>query len=293
MAPQDTYFGSRPVAWDEVRAANKLNWNSRAKAHKHSYGLERYIANKSLLSEEIAFDAPLLCKHLGRTFGPNCLAGLRVAHLQCHIGSDTVSLARLGAKVCGLDFSPESLAVAREFAQACDQDIRWVESDVLEAATAIGEPFDVVYTSVGTISWLADLDRWAAQIEKLLADGGIFYIRDAHPAMLVYEDMSEHIVPKYRYFTDGTPDVWDEQTSYTGDAIDEHTRTYDYPHPLSEIFGVLLSHGLTIERFEEGCELPWQYSPVMVPASTSTWWKWPEELEDKIPCTFTIVARKS
>jgi len=54
-------------------------------------------------------------------------------HRQCHIGTDTVSLARLGARLTGLDFSPAALQEARRIAERCGADLDFVESDVYGA----------------------------------------------------------------------------------------------------------------------------------------------------------------
>ena len=44
------------------------------------------------------------------------VTGKTLLHLQCHFGLDTLSWPRLGAKVTGVDFSPASIALARELA---------------------------------------------------------------------------------------------------------------------------------------------------------------------------------
>ncbi|NKF33146.1 class I SAM-dependent methyltransferase, partial [Pseudomonas sp. BGM005] len=87
------------------------------------------------------------------------LAGLDLCHLQCHIGTDTISLARSGAHVTGVDFSAPALRVAAALAERVHVDATWVETDVLDARSAVTGDFDVVYTSIGTICWLQDLDR--------------------------------------------------------------------------------------------------------------------------------------
>lgn len=197
--------GDRLVPWEEARKVNLANWNDRARIHRRSYGLERYLSDPTYLSCEVRKDLPLLVEYSGR----DSLHGATIAHLQCHIGTDTVSLARLGAAVTGLDFSPAALKVAAQLAHDCGLNVRWVEADVMEAARAIGHQVDIVYTSIGTICWLADLDRWAVQIAELVAPGGIFLIRDGHPMAYSSDWVDDRLEIRHRYFPNGRAQVWD------------------------------------------------------------------------------------
>ena len=138
----------------EPLRVNRANWDERAPAHAASpdYAVQRFVDDPGFLSGVVAFDRPRL--------GEVC--GLDAIHLQCHIGTDTVSLARLGARVTGLDFSPASLQQARSLARRTATDVRFVESDVdgaLDAVHAGG--FDLVYTGIGALCWLPSIARWA------------------------------------------------------------------------------------------------------------------------------------
>lgn len=281
--PVPTYV---EVPWQEARAANRANWDDRAALHEQSYGLEDFD-DPAHLSQVVADDLPVLARHLAGS----SLAGLSLVHLQCHIGTDTVSLARAGAHVTGVDLSPASLVVARRLAERTGVDIRLVESDVLDAASAVGEQVDVVYTSIGTICWLEDLDRWAEQIAALLRPGGVFYFRDGHPMLYALDESAEELVVRHPYLVTGRAQRWDDASTYSGDGRTEHTVTYEYPHPVSEIVGVLLEAGLVVERLDEGRELPWQFSPRMVESAPGRY-VWPEGERDRVPCTLTIVARR-
>src|SRR5690606_10805397 len=148
------------IAWEQGRATNLENWEERVPIHERDYGLEEYRADPDHLSPVVRHDLAALAPLLPA----GTVAGLDLCHLQCHIGTDTLSFARAGAHVTGVDFSPSALATAARLADELGLRATWVESDVLEAASAVEGWFDVVYTSIGTITWLADLDRWAAQI---------------------------------------------------------------------------------------------------------------------------------
>ncbi|GGO61969.1 methyltransferase [Microbacterium nanhaiense] len=272
------------VSWGEARDANLANWDDRVGIHLTGYGLEAFedpAHLSSVITEDLAALTPFL---------PNGVRGLDVCHLQCHIGTDTLSLARSGARVTALDFSPAALEAAERLATAHGQRIRWVHSDVMDAASAIGADFDLVYTSIGTICWLKDLDRWAAQVARLLRDGGTFFIRDGHPALYALDETADDLRIRYRYFPNGQAQTWDDAGTYSGEGTVEHTRTYEWPHSLAEIVNALIGAGLRILRLDEGATLPWQFSPRM--EQTASGWAWPGEERENVPCTFTIIARK-
>lgn len=274
------------IDWNHARAANLANWEDRAVLHEQAYGLDRF-ADPRYLTPVVEDDLPVLAEHLpGRS-----LAGLDLVHLQCHLGTDTIALARAGARVTGVDFSPSALAVARRLAASTNTAATWVQTDVLEARAAVSGDFDVVYTSIGTICWLPDLDRWAAQVVALLRPGGIFYIRDGHQMLYTLDENAEDLRLRYRYFPNGQAETWDDPTTYAGSGTVAHSRTYEWPHPISEVVGALLRAGLRLERLDEGRTLPWQFSGRMVEESPGRY-VWPGEERDRVPCTFTVVARR-
>jgi SAM-dependent methyltransferase len=271
------------ITWEDARAVNLANWQDRAALHEEAYGLEAFD-DPEHLSGVVSDDLAALLPFVGT------LRGKDVCHLQCHIGTDTVSLARAGARVTGLDFSDRALEVAARLAERAGVDVTWVLGDVLDARAHVDGDFDIVYTSVGTIGWLRDLDRWAMQITALLRPGGLFYIRDGHPMLYTIDEDADDDLVRHRYFADGTAQMWDDDSTYAGDGRVAHSRTYEWPHPLSETMNALISAGLRIEKLDEGRVLPWRFSGRMVPVDHG--WMWPEGVRDRIPATFTIIARK-
>lgn len=289
------------IPWAQARATNLANWEDRVPIHKQSYGLELFD-NPEYISEGVRADINVLMPFLSGIAGhPSVpLQGLKVCHLQCHIGTDTLSLSRFGADlVVGVDFSPAALEVASELAQkhGTAGKMAWVQGDVMKAralvTAALGDiEFDLVFTTTGTIEWLNDLNLWARQIYALLKPGGLFYIHDSHPAMYtVDEQRPGPPVSVYPYFYGGKPIAIHEQTSYSGDGVLENDLTYTYPHPISTIINSLIMAGLQIERMGEGRTIPWQYSPIMEEVSPGNY-AWPAPFRDSIPVTFTLIARK-
>lgn len=274
------------VDWESARATNRDNWEDRVPLHEVAYRVSD-LDDPHHLTEVIRTDLAALAPFLPR----GTVADLDVCHLQCHIGTDTLSLARAGANVTGVDFSPGALASAGRLARRLGLDATWVETDVLEARADVDGDFDLVYTSIGTINWLPDLDCWAAQVAGLLRTGGTFYIRDGHPALYAIDEHAHGLQLRYPYFGNGGPQQWNDESTYAGDGKVTHSRTYQWAHALSEIMNALIAAGLQILRVDEGKTLPWKFSPRMVEVPEG--FAWPESERALVPCTYTIIARKT
>src|SRR5262249_8861246 len=144
------------------------------------------------------------------------IKGLSLLHLQCHFGLDTLQFARAGAQVTGLDFSRTAIEGARDLAQRAElaDHATFVCSDVYDAVTALdARVFDIVYVSVGALSWLPDVDRWARRTASLVTPGGRFYIHDGHPLAWALSDDGLRI--QHTYFEEPDPFVDDSGATYT------------------------------------------------------------------------------
>lgn len=274
------------VNWDIARASNLDNWEDRVPLHEEAYGI-RDLDDPDHLTSVARTDLVALAPFLPQ----GTVSGLDVCHLQCHIGTDTLSLARAGARVTGVDFSPRALASAASLAKRLSIAATWVETDVLDARTAVKGDFDLVYTSIGTINWLPDLDRWANQVAGLLRIGGMFYIRDGHPALYSVDEHADGLQLRYPYFGNGEAQLWNDESTYAGDGKVAHSRTYQWAHPVSKIINSLITAELQILRVEEGRTIPWRFAPRMVEVEGG--FAWPEAERDLVPCTYTIIARKT
>jgi len=266
--------------------ANRRNWDERVAGHLVAYDTDGFVADAARISSVVRDDLALMTPHLPG----GSVAGLTLAHLQCHIGTDTLSFARLGARVTGIDFSGEAIAAARGLAERAGLEARFVQATVDEASVAVTERFDIVYTSIGALTWLPDLAAWARSIRALLAPGGLFYVRDTHPMLATLDDEREDglLIVRYPYFGGAEPLRFDNEFSYAGDARLTNTTNYEWPHPLSEIVGALLGEGLVIEALGEHDTLPWRALPHMVPEGEN--WVLPEGRE-RVPLTFSLAAR--
>ncbi len=181
------------------------------------------------------------------------VGGKRLAHLQCHFGLDTLSWARAGASVAGLDFSGPAIEAASSLAAETGLDARFVQADVYDAAEALGgERFDIVYTGFGALNWLPDLPRWASVVASLLADGGFLYLAEFHPFTWVFDEDTATIA--FDYFHDPEGVSFDDQEEGSYADLDVPTRnnaTREWAHPLSEIVAAVLGAGLRVELLSE------------------------------------------
>ena len=272
---------------DKFIKDNQANWNDRAAVHMASdfYDVDNLIKDKSEISFTTQHDYDVL-----KPFLPNqTVAGLDLLHLQCHIGTDTLSWKRLGAKdVYGLDFSDNSLKFAREIAQKADESITYVQGDARFASDAIVRQFDVVVTSMGTISWLPELTAWAQSIDQLLKDGGTFMIRDDHPLLSATDYQSLNLTASY--FND-VVDTYEEDSSYTDHSEHkiQHTTNHNWNHSLQEITSALLGVGLRIQFLGEYPMTEWPALPGLV--EEDGWFKLPADAP-RVPLTFALVLSK-
>ena len=232
-------------------SVNRANWNSRVPHHVKAYRLELFRSDPGHLSHVVRFDVPRL----------GDIHGLDVVHLQCHIGTDTLSLARLGARsVTGLDFSPPALEAAARLAGECGATIDYVESEVYAAVDALGAGrFDLVYTGIGALCWLPDITRWAQVVASLLRPGGRLFMREGHPMLWTLSDPRPDglLVVEYPYFeTEGVP--FSEPHSYVDhDEPLESPAIVHFNHGLSQVITALMDSGMSLTAIEEHDTVPW------------------------------------
>jgi len=238
--------------------ANRANWDDRASAHAVrtglGYGVQRYVTDSVLLSDVVSFDRDRL----------GDITGLNTVHLQCHIGTDTLSLARLGARVTGLDFSPTALAEARALVAETGDAVDFVESDLYSALTVLPPAsFDLVYTGIGALCWLPSIERWAAVVAGLLVPGGRLFIREGHPILWAMDErLDDDLHLRFPYFEQQEPLEWDDDSTYVAtDRPITNTKTYEWNHGLGEIVTALLNAGLTLTMLVEHDSVPWEALP--------------------------------
>ncbi|WP_437781657.1 class I SAM-dependent methyltransferase [Sorangium sp. So ce1097] len=266
-------------------AINLANWNSRVPVHEQGYELHRFREDPRHLSEVVEFDRARL----------GDVRGLDVVHLQCHIGTDTLSLARLGARATGLDFSEPALAVARRLAADCGAEIAYVCSDVHDAAAALGAGrFDVVYTGIGALCWLDDIQRWAATVAALLKPGGRLFLREGHPMLWSLADPRPDglLVVEYPYFkVEGGTLFHEEQTYVSHEGKLASPESISFNHGLGEIISALFAANMRLTDFTEHDSVPWNpLGDAMVKDERGEWRL--RERPERLAASYTLKAVK-
>ena len=272
-------------AHNEARTLNLANWESRVPHHLGGYRIAPLLADPEALSGVVAFDRPRL----------GDLAGLDVVHLQCHIGTDTISLARLGARVTGLDFSPSAIAAARDLAARAGADIEFVVADVDAAPDVLGrERFDLVYTGIGALNWLPNVRRWAAVVASMLRPGGRLFIREGHPVLQALSDPREDglLVIEYPYFETPTGTRFHDPVSYVPHEGEiDQPDTIEFNHGLGEVVTALFDEGMRLIGLEEHRSVPWNpLGEVMVEGDDEEFRL--REGPERLPLTYTLQAVK-
>ena len=264
---------------------NRLNWDERAAIHFRDeaggYRVKEFLGGADNLHD-------IEHAEIGD------VAGLRIAHLQCHFGIDTLCLARRGASCVGLDFSPVALKAARDLQQRTGLDAVFVEGNVYDARALIDGDFDMVYVTWGAICWLPDLDAWAKVVASLLKPGGRLYLLEGHPSLMVLDEASPELRPGFDWRTPPeAPLVMMEETTYTGDTAKiANAATHEWIHPLSDIVNAVIGAGLRIDALNEHEKLAWQFSPIMVPVEgRRRMWVLPEGFP-RLPLAFSLFATK-
>ena len=265
---------------------NRANWDDRAAAHAASpdYSFDQFVSDPQFLSEVVRFDLPRL----------GDVRGVRAVHLQCHIGTDTISLARLGATMTGLDFSGASVAEARRLSALAGTPVAYVESNVYDALDVLGVGgYDLVFTGIGALCWLPDVRRWAGVVAALLHPGGRLFIREGHPMLWALDESREDdLVVGFPYFERPEPLVDDSPGTYVATQAEfTHSVTHSWNHGLGEIITAILDAGMQLTGLVEHDSVPWEALPGQMEKGELDEWR----LRDRpwrLAASYTLQATK-
>lgn len=272
---------------DDYRAVNRASWDERAPAHAASpdYALDRFVNDPDFISDVVRFDLPRL----------GDVSGLRGVHLQCHIGTDTISLARLGARMSGLDFSPAAIEQADALAARIGAQVDFHEADVYDAVEVLGAAsYDLVFTGIGALGWLPSVQRWAQTVAGLLRPGGRLFIREGHPMLWSLDDTRRDgvVAVDYPYFETDEPMVWTESGTYVETDVEfVHNVTHEWNHGLGEIVTALMDAGLDLTGLVEHDSVPWEALPGLMTRDDAGEWRLTDRPE-RLPASYTLQARK-
>jgi len=212
--------------------------------------------------------------------------------VQCHFGLDTLSWSRLGAHVTGVDFSAAAIDAAGSLAAEMGIDARFVVSGVYDLPQQLEGTFDIVYTSRGVLGWLPDIRRWAQVIGHFVKPGGFFYITEAHPIAMVFDD--ENVQPgelrlAYPYWEHERPLTFEVKGSYADREVPtEGLIEHSWDHSLGEIVSALAEAGLHVEFVHEFDFLDWELG-YLVQGSDGLW-RLPPDAGGQLPLSFSLKA---
>ena len=256
--------------------ANKKLWNDLVSINKNSkmYDLSGFKKGKSSLNK-------IELEEIGD------VAGKSLLHLQCHFGMDTLSWARLGANVTGIDFSEEAIQLANLLSRDLDIPGRFIHSNIYDSRDVLSEEFDIVYTSYGVLCWLPNLEEWGRIISHFLKDNGIFYIVEFHPIRSMFDGEGKMKDP---YFHSDTPARYEGTGSYADPTAPLHHVTYEWLHSLADVVNGLVEAGLRIEFLHEFPFSVYGDCPWLEQRDDGLWYHKNKEI--KVPMTFSIKATR-
>ncbi len=259
--------------------ANRLLWNDKTDPHIQSdfYGMDAFKKGANALNA-------IEMEQLGQ------VAGKKLLHLQCHFGQDTLSLARMGAAVTGIDLSDKAIQRARELGEELGLPARFICCNLYDLSSHLnGEMFDQVFTSYGALPWLPDLGPWGQLIARHLRPGGTFHLVEFHPVVWMFDNDFQTVA--YSYFNRETIEESVEGT-YADRNAPISGKAYSWNHDLGEVFNALIQAGLQVTGFREYDYSPYPCFPEVVPNANGPGYHIPG-LEGKIPMVYALSAVKS
>jgi SAM-dependent methyltransferase len=266
----------------DAERADQSNWNRLAPLHAQSafYDVASFKAGRSTLQR-------LEREELGD------VAGRSMLHLQCHFGMDTLSWARLGARVTGVDYAESAIELARKLGCEAGLEAQFVCASIYDLPERLTGTFDIVFTSYGVLCWLPDLPAWGRVIAHFLKPGGIFYIADGHPFAGVFynEPDAAGLQVAYPYFHREEPEAYPCDGSYATDpGVEVKHISYEWCHTLGDVVNALLDAGLRLQFLHEFPFGFYKAFPFMVRSEDGKW-RLPEH-QESLPLIFSLKATK-
>lgn len=269
------------IHMDEHLEANRRMWDNLVPIHAQSefYDVEGFKRGRCTL-QEAEID------EVGDVTGKTLL------HLQCHFGLDTLSWARRGATVTGMDFSEKAIELARSLAVETELPAKFICCNLYDLPKHLSGEFDIVYTAAGVLTWLPDMREWARVIARFVKPKGTFYLRDSHPTSYMFDDndrVTEPVV-RYPYFDVETPLRFDDIGTYADKDSETRNVNYEWPHSLGSVVNSLIDAGLRIDFLHEFPFTPYQSHPFLSLGEDGMWRY--EGKQGGLPLMFSIRATR-
>jgi SAM-dependent methyltransferase len=255
---------------------NKASWNSKTDTHMESefYNMKGFLDGETSLKN---IELNLL----------GDINGLRILHLQCHFGQDTLSLGRLGAHVTGVDLSDKAINRARELALKTKIDANFICCDIYDLPKHLNKEFDIIYTTYGTIGWLPDLNKWGKIISRFLKPGGRLIFAEFHPVVWMYDDEFSKIA--YSYFNSG-PIMETETGTYAKRDANLTLKYIMWNHSIGEVITSLTQNGIEVTSLKEYDYSPYNCFKFTIESEPGKFRI--KHLGNKLPMVYSIEGRK-
>jgi SAM-dependent methyltransferase len=255
---------------NHMTQANKQGWDGLAATHYKNYHIDQLLAGTPLLNDLIRAEV-------------GDVTGKSLVHLLCHIGTDTLSWALLGARVTGIDISPESLKYARRLAGQMGIDAQFIEADIMDVVDVVEQKYDIVFSSTGVLCWLPDIRRYAQTVRHLLKENGFFYLFDGHPFRAVLLDEAGNTNPgaiQGDYFR-REAFQYDNMGDYTDPELLVPVKSYEWHWTMGDIIRAFCGAGMRIVFLHEFPQYFYNgYTPYDVQ----------NDRVELYPCTFSLKA---
>ncbi len=262
---------------------NRAWWDGAAAIHGDDpiYDTEALIAGSDRLGEE---EQAALAASVGS------VDGLDVIHVQCHIGFDTISLARRGARITGLDFSPVALEKAEELARRAGVEATWVQAEADRIPADLHGRFDLAYATIGAIYWIEDIAAWMCSMAATLRPGGRLVLVEIHPLLTMVAEHQPFSLD-FPYAFDG-PHRFNEPGTYADPRAElPSSETVNFAHSLGETVTAAVQAGLRIDSLTEHVEASKSPRPPAVPREADG--RYRLRLDGQpLPILFTLLATK-
>ncbi len=251
---------------------NRELWNKRTVVHKDSdfYDLPSFINGKNSLNE-------IELRELGD------VKGKKILHLQCHFGMDTLSLARMGAEITGVDLSDTAIEKARKLTDRLSLNATFICCNIYDLPDYLQEKFDIIFTTYGVVGWLPELDKWAALISGYLKKDGFFYMAEFHPVVWMFDEEFSRV--QYYYHNEKVIEI-EGQGTYTDGGQEIRHKEYSWNHSISEVLNALLNNGLQLKFFNEYPYSPYPCFKNLVQGEDGNWRI--KGMEGKIPMVYSL-----
>jgi SAM-dependent methyltransferase len=262
-------------------SVNRRKWDESVPLHvaSPSYDVPSFLQGQPSLH-------PVEVREMGAVRGKSLL------HLQCHFGLDTLSWARLGARVTGVDFSLPAVRAARRLAARAGVPARFIQSNLYDLPDVLDQRFDIVYTGKGATCWLPDIDGWARVVARYLKPGGRLYLLEDHPVAEIFPNGADvtSLEAKVPYF-DARALREEYDGTYATEVKMKYKVSYSWVHPVSEILDALIGHGLDIESVREYPYTYWHRYRFMTQDRQGYWHLTTKE--GLIPLMWSVTARRT